>query len=162
MITTIENIKELPGMAENIRDKRIIPYLQEVEDASIIPAIGAELYERLDSGELADDTLISGGYYDTKQGRRLCHGIRKAVAYIAYAKMLRANKVSVTAFGVTEKRGNFSQSADETSVNYAANHADKMGTFYLDSSIEYLRSKEDNHCGCEKKSSRIPTMSIIK
>lgn len=163
MLTTIDNIKELPGMAENIRDKRIIPYLQEVEDAHILPAIGAELYEKLDSGEIKDDVLLHGGYYNSRSERRLCHGIRKAVAYLAYSKMLRANKVSVTAFGVSEKVGNFSHSASEENVNYAASHNEKMGMFYLGTCIEYLN--KDNHgcgCGTTKPRSGFLAMEVLK
>lgn len=165
MLTTIENIKELPGMADNIRDKRIIPYLQEVEDAAIIPAIGAELYEKLDSNDLQDDTLLVGGYYNSSSGeRKICHGLRKAVAYMAYSKMLRANKVSVTAFGVIEKTSQFSQSAETDNVNYAASHTDKMGSFYLQSCLEYLRDKEQHPCGCgpaEHRGHRKIAMEVI-
>lgn len=163
MLTTIENIKELPGMANNIRDSRILPYLQEVEDATIVPAIGAELYEKLNSGEIEDCILLGGAYYTNRKGKReMCHGIRKAVAYLAYSKMLMANKVSVTAFGVTEKTSQYSQSANAENVNYAANHAEKMGHFYLNSCLCYLADKNPEPCSCSAGHSRhYITMQVI-
>lgn len=163
MLTTIENIKELPGMANNIRDSRILPYLQEVEDATVVPAIGAELYEKLNNGEIDDNVLLNGAYYTNHKGKReVCYGLRKAVAYLAYAKLLMANKVNVTAFGVTEKTSQYSQSANADNVNYAANHAEKMGSYYLKSCLCYLDDKNPEPCSCAAGHSRhYITMQVI-
>ncbi len=138
-------------MTANICDKRITPYLQEVEDAVIVPAIGADLYEKLDAQKLDNPILLNGGYYDAKCGeRKICHGLRKTTAYLAYSKMLKANKVSVTAFGVVEKTGTYSQSANQENVNYVANHAAKMGDFYLKSCVDYLQENaQPSECGCQ-------------
>lgn len=151
MITTIEHIKAMAGMSNNICDKRITPYLQEVEDAILVPAIGVDLYEQLSNGEETDDILLNGGYYTNQDGKRaICYGIYKAVAYVAYSKMLHANKISVTAFGVVEKSSTYSDPASKEDITYTAEHNEKMGMYYLQSVVDYLNDKT-TPCECEKK-----------
>ena len=60
MLTTISNIKALRDIAANVKDARLEPYIQEVEDAYIMPALGAELYERLSTQAepTADDAIL--------------------------------------------------------------------------------------------------------
>lgn len=156
MLSTIENIKQIRDISQNLRDGRIQPYIKEVEDIYIVPAIGAELYEKLDKGEVTDDILLDGGYYDrqTEDGetsRERCYGLRLATAYFAYARVLRNNQVNVTAFGVTQKNGMLSEASDEKNISDAVSDARKMGEHYLNSCVRYLRRNEKPCCCKEKK-----------
>lgn len=149
MITTIESIKAIRDISQNLKDGRILPYIKEVEDAYIMPAIGAELYERLDNGTEDDAILLNGGYYDrnTSKGivRDRCYGIRLAVAYYAYSKVLHNNQVNVTAFGVVAKETSLSNPSVQHDIDDATAQARKMGDYYLDSVKRYLNRDE---CGC--------------
>ncbi len=149
MLTTIENIRMIRDIASNLRDARIEPYIQEVEDAYIMPALGAELYEQLDARKTEDKVLMDGGYYDGPKGRAYCHGLRKATAYFAYARLLRNNQVNLTAFGVVQKTGSYSQPSDQQQISTAATDASKMAELYLHSCVEYLHRNDD--CGCGHK-----------
>lgn len=157
MLSTIENIRQIRDISQNLRDGRIQPYIKEVEDIYIVPAIGAELYEKLDSGEVTDQILLEGGYYDrkTEEGktsRDRCYGLRLATAYFAYARVLRNNQVNVTAFGVTQKHGLQSEANDEKNIADAVSDAKKMGEHYLNSCIRYLK-REEKPCCCKKEKS---------
>lgn len=151
MLTTIEDIKGIRDLSQNLKDGRITPYIVEVEDAYILPAIGAALYERLDTGEETDAILMDGGYYDrpTCDGteRDRCYGIRRAVAYFAYARVLKNNQINVTAFGVTQKQSNQSNPTGEDAITDAVTEARKMGYHYLKSCIRYLHRNE-KQCQC--------------
>lgn len=153
MITTIENLKEIRDISNNLKDGRILPYIKEVEDAYILPTIGADLYERLDNGEEEDAILLNGGYYeiDTPDGKKKekCFGIRLAVAYYAYSKVLRNNMVNVTAFGITEKQTSLSNPSDNHDIDDAVAQARTMGEYYLKSVVRYL-GKDKKPC-CDKK-----------
>ena len=147
MLTTIEDIRQIRNIAANLKDARIEPYIQECEDAYIMPALGTELYEKLDNQKEHDDILLDGGYYDRPKGRAYCHGIRKAVAYFAYARVLRNNQVSETAFGVVNKKGSYSQPTDGAQIESAATDAIKMAELYLHSCVEYLHREDECKCG---------------
>lgn len=152
MLTTIDHIKAIRDISANLKDGRIVPYIKEVEDAYILPAIGADLYERLDTRTIIDPILLDGGYYTrtTQCGeeRDKCHGLRIAVAYFAYARVLKNNQINVTAFGVTEKHTNLSNPVKDESVDDAVGAARKMGDYYLQSCIRYLKRDE---CKCASK-----------
>ena len=148
MLTTVDQIKGIRDIAANLKDMRLAPYIKECEDAYIMPALGADLYERLDNHTETDEILLDGGYYDKPDGSRAkCHGIRRAVAYFAYARVLRNNAVSVTAFGVVTKTSNYSQPTEAAQAQSAAAEAVKMGELYLHSCIEYLHRDDDSKCG---------------
>lgn len=155
MLTTIENIRMVRDIAANLRDARIEPYIREVEDAYIMPALGAELYEQLDAHKTEDKLLMDGGYYNGPKGRAYCHGLRKATAYFAYARLLRNNQVSVTAFGVVQKTGSYSQPSDSQQVATAIADTVKMAEIYLHSCVEYLH--RDNECQCGGKPNGRPS-----
>lgn len=145
MITTIDTLRGIRDIAANVKDARIEPYIKECEDAYIMPALGAGLYERLDTKQEQDQVLLDGGYYDGPDGRAYCHGIRRAVAYFAYARLLRNNQVNVTAFGVTQKTGAYSQPTDGQQIASAATEATKMAEVYLHSCVDYIH-REDHKC----------------
>lgn len=154
MLTTIDHIKEIRSISQNLIDARIAPYIKEVEDAYILPAIGVTTYERLDShpqGEPyteEDAILLNGGYYDRPKPcgegteRDRCYGLRLATAYYAYARVLKNNQLNVTAFGVTMKQGYQSQPVDDKDITDAVTEAYKMGDHYLQSCIRYFKRNE--------------------
>lgn len=146
MLTTIEHIKVVRDIANNIRPERLLPYIKEVEDANVMPAIGAALYEKLCDGVDVDPILLDGGYYDAPDcGRDYCHGLHLAVAYLTYARVLRNNRINVTAFGITQKNSSLSQPAGADDVDIAAEDAKKMGDLYLASCVRYLH-RNDSCC----------------
>lgn len=145
MLTTINNVRDIRDISSNLKDGRITPYIKEVEDAYILPAIGASLYKHLDTtaaASLTDDDkiVLDGGYYDDDAS--YCHGIRRAVAYFAFARVLKANNINVTAFGVVSKNGNMSNDADGDSVENAVAEARKMGELYLQSVVAFINRNE--------------------
>ena len=162
MLTTTEHIKQVRSIASNISESRLSPYIKEVEDFYIMPAIGAELYEKLDKQEANDDILLDGGYYDNSDGSRgFCHGIYTAVAYFAYAKILLNNQINVTAFGVTQKSSTLSTPTSDATIKDTAAEAKKMGHMYLDSCIAYLNAKRECKCGdCKRK--HFINMEVLK
>ena len=147
MLTTIENIRSIRDIAANLRDARLEPYLRECEETYIMPAITPALYEKLDNKTVTDEILMTGGYYDGPNGRAYCHGLRKATAYFAYARVLQNNQVNVTAFGVVQKTGSYSQPSDSQQVATAIADTVKMAEIYLHSCVEYLHRNDECQCG---------------
>ncbi|MDR1335736.1 MAG: hypothetical protein LBK22_02775 [Tannerella sp.] len=138
MITEYADIRNVRPVAENIIDeKRIRPYIEEAERLYLVPAIGASLYKDISENRKNWETLFSGGYYNANR----CHfaGLREAMGYLSYARFIRNNGISVTAFGVVVKQGEFSQPADEKTIVRISNDAEKIGREYLNQCIHWLR-----------------------
>lgn len=159
MIATIDDIRSVRDIARNIGRDRIEPYIAEVEHMYVIPAIGAELYERIDAGDETDITLIDGGYYTSAEGRKMCYGLKRSIAYYAYVRILRNNSINVTAFGVTQKTGNFSQPTQQDASDIAIDEAQKMADMYLKSCVDYINR---NQTGNQQKPERPMFIQVLK
>ena len=57
--------------------------------------------------------------------------------------------MNLTAFGVVQKTGSYSQPSDQQQISTAATDASKMAELYLHSCVEYLHRNDD--CGCGHK-----------
>ncbi|OJV40829.1 MAG: hypothetical protein BGO29_14770 [Bacteroidales bacterium 36-12] len=155
MIINVEDIRKVRPIAENVNDvKRLNPYIEEAEKLFLLPALGAKLYKKVEDavsinniGEPIIDNdgeiiitnleyLFNGCYYD--DDNRHCQGLKQAVGYLAYSRFVRNHNVNITAFGVVQKQGQFSEQVDEKTIIRTANDAEKIGVEYLNQCIEYI------------------------
>jgi hypothetical protein len=137
--------------------KRLVPYIEECEKLFVLPALGAKLYKQLESDILQDNNgspitensgsnilvggtnltdLLDGCYYDSDT--KHCEGLKKAMGYLVYSRFVRNQNVSVTAFAVVTKQGQFSEAVDEKTIVRIANDAEKIGLEYLRQCVNYL------------------------
>lgn len=142
MIATIEDIKKIRQIAENIQDIRIEPYIQLAEELVIIPAIGAKLYKEIEADKSTHEDILNEKFYDVevcgKKEERYSGGLIKAISYIAYSKMLLNQTVNVTAFGVRTMNSQFSEQASEKEVIRVSNEARAIGDTYLQQVLDYI------------------------
>lgn len=148
MITTVDNIRKVRPISENVNDeKRLIPYIEEAEKLFLIPAIGASLYKQIENNQSTFEMLFTGGFYtDEKNNEQYFAGLNDAMGYLTYSRFVRNHNVNATAFGLVQKQGQFSDPVDEKTIVRVANDAEKIGIEYLNQCIAYLKSigKIDN------------------
>jgi hypothetical protein len=138
MIIDYADVRAVRPIAENLpEEKRLRPYIEEAETLWLLPALGAALYKHI--SEHKDDyaLLFSGGYYDGDN--RCFSGLSAAMGYLSYSLFVRNQNVNITAFGITVKRGEFSEPADDKTIVRIANDAEKIGKEYLNRCVEYLK-----------------------
>lgn len=147
MIINTDYIRNYRPIAKNIDEARVEVYINEAEQLDIIPAIGAEEYQRLadESVILTEDErlLLNGGYYDGEEhcgGMRRIAGIKAALAYLAYARFVRNHSTQVTPFGVVVKMGDESNPATDRGIATVADDAKSIGEAYLHEAVEYWQS----------------------
>lgn len=142
MITTIDSIRKVRPISENVNDeKRLIPYIEEAEKLFLIPAIGASLYKQIESNQTDFEVLFTGDFYtDEKGNEQYFAGLNDAMGYLTYSRFVRNQNVNATAFGMVTKQGQFSDPVDEKTIVRTANDAEKIGIEYLNQCIAYLKS----------------------
>lgn len=145
MIVQEQDIRSRRQIANNLDPVKLTPFIKEVETAQVRPLLGAKLYKELDEGVKTDDILLDGGYYNNDNN--FCEGLKEAVAYLVYARMLPSQQMTVTAYGVVQKTGEFSNKVDEANLNREVQHANQLGEQYLQSCVNYLRWKNEIPCG---------------
>lgn len=149
MIITVNDIRAYRQVAKNIDDAKVETYIREAQSLDILPAIGAEEFDRLNaetpSPELSSDEqlLLNGGVYEDSAGiKRRFEGLKAALAYLAYARFIRNHQLNVTPFGVVFKEGDESSTTDIRAIAAASKDAERIGQVYLAEAVAFWKSRE--------------------
>lgn len=124
---------------------RLSMFIDEARRIDIQPVITADLLYEIDNDNtspLTYATLVNGGTYTVGSGasarKHTFAGLKKTLAYFVYARMIKANPVNVTAFGVVNKLDPNSQQANDRQIANMAGDAYKVATAYLDDCMAYI------------------------
>ena len=158
MIASINDIKNIRPIADNIPSNRITVYLKEAENLYVIPAFGASLFKNISDNQENFVTLLEGGFYDND--KHYFEGLRKSIAYIAYSKMILNQDFNVTAFGTMFKNSEYSEHSNEKTLLRISNDALAIGLRYLDECVDYLKHIKVLSC-CSNQTDRNRRIKII-
>lgn len=157
-IITLEQFRELARPTSiHLDESEVDVYVRESEDASIIPAIGWDLFRWLTDDEegerpaaagTADKSILldGGSYEDTDRDnygkeirvRRWCGGLRRAAAYFTWARMQRADGNIISRAGAMthrDERADHTQDSKLRQYNDAVDMAEK----YLSEALYYIK-----------------------
>ena len=122
--------------------------IEEAQNLDIIPAIGADMWLRLldiSKGETdaVAQLLWEGGIYtDTCHNSHIFAGLRKALLYYSYARVVRASGGVSTRFDFVVKADQYSDSADLQAKTQAYNEAFSIADGYKAQALAYLNTSE--------------------
>lgn len=135
--------------------------IEEAQMLDIKPAIGDDTYMRLfDVTDEHAQRLWLGGTYLCGCEQRVFAGLRKALLYYAYARIVRASGGVVTRFDFVVKREDYSDSAEQRQKTQAYQEAFAIADGYKADALRYMR-ESGNFKGCAKMvNNRIKIRSI--
>lgn len=160
MLITVEDIRKYREIATNTQQNRIEIFIKETEQLDVVPLLGVEVYDRLDSipeEELTDNEkmLLTGGTYQDECGKgRRFEGLKAAESYIVFARFIRNHPLQVTPYGVVVKEGDDSSPASPQSIQAVAKDSEKIGRQYLADAVKFWKQVSGEGC-CGKD--RIPS-----
>lgn len=103
------------GIAELLADEQGNPIVVEGENTT------------------AETLMLEGGeYYDRCHRVQYIEGVKVALSYLAYARLVRNHQTQVTPFGVVSKMGDDSNPTDQHTVASVANDARNIGLAMLE------------------------------
>lgn len=157
-LITVEQFRKLARpISAHLDEDEVNAYIRECEDSFIIPAIGygnfkacigTTTWDSTFDVSFRPDLFLDGGEYETtekcggKEVKKLHYssGIRKALAYFVYAKMLRADGTIISRAGAMRHMDDYSDHVDDSSLKQ---YNDVMGLAegYLSDALCYLKSK---------------------
>lgn len=168
-LITPEDVHALARNSSAQLDPRdVSTYIEEAEQLDIKPTIGTALYLRLldDTGDKeANRKLLYGGTYQTCCGEvSMFSGIRKALAYYVYGRIVKNGGRTATRFGYVEKQGDFSSRVEYKERLDAANDATLVADSYMKETLNYIEQSgvysEYKSCGRGMKNRRV-TIKVI-
>lgn len=158
-LITVEQFRALARPTSvHLDQDEVNAYIRECEDSNIIPAIGWERFKAATglgdwgSSVMADftpDVFLDGGEYEVKnhcncegetKETKYTSGIRKALAYFVYARLLRADGTIVSRAGGMRHRDDYSDHVKDVSSNNQYDDAMNMAQSYLTDALLYLKA----------------------
>lgn len=135
--------------------------IEEAQLLDIKPAIGDALYLRLFNPADADAQLLwQGGQYTCGCGSRVFAGLRKALLYYAYARIVRASGGVVTRFDYVVKRDAYSDSAELKERTQAYQEAFSIADGYKVDALAFIRDSGKFNTCTNMVNNRIKIRSI--
>ena len=117
--------------------------IEEAELLDIKPKLGDELFMRLLT-HVQFAVLINGGEYtDECRNRRHFVGLRRALAYYVWARLVKTSVNHLTRFGFVQKRDEYSQATEYRERQTAYNDAFAIADGYMKECLAYIQAKPE-------------------
>lgn len=116
--------------------------IEEAELLDIKPKLGDELFLRL-ATQPADELLDGGQYTDACGTVRHFAGLRRALAYYTWARLVKSSVNHLTRFGYVQKRDEYSQATEYRERQTACNDAFAVADGYMKECLAYIQAKPE-------------------
>lgn len=114
--------------------------IEEAQLLDIKPAVGDSVYLRLfDATDANAQLLWNGGTYTACGQQRIFAGLRKALLYYAYGRIVRASGGVVTRFDFVVKRDAYSDSSELKERTQAYQEAFSIADGYKADALAFMR-----------------------
>ena len=143
LITHLEVSEYSREISQHVDQKKIEKYIRESELLDIKKTLGDELYLDIKSNQDKYKLLIEGGEYDNCGHKECFQGLRSALAYYTYARIVKNGDNNVTRFGLVQKDSEYSSGVDFKEKLMAYNDAFSIGDSLLHECIRYLNATKN-------------------
>lgn len=144
LITTDEVSKLTRGMSVYVSGDKIEAYVREAENMDVRPALGDALFLDIKAFPDKYELLLSGGEYEAKcGGKRILVGLKSALAYYSYARIVKNIDGNVTRFGYVNKDNEYSSRPEFREKLQAYNDAFDVASRYMKECVDYLNENKD-------------------
>lgn len=134
--------------------------IEEAEMMDIRPRIGTALYNALEEDRC--EALLEGGTYTDEYGKlRSFVGLKMALAYYAYSRIVKMAGLNVTRYGVVKKEEEYSENASIQERQALAGDCFSMADEMLLGCLEYVAANRaifpeyEDKCGPRIKNNRV-------
>lgn len=143
--TDIQVYKQLPT---SLDDSRLTPYIMEAQEFDLKEALGYPLYYDM-LKELPNETsggkytdLLNGVEYIDRLGHSILFlGIKPAIVYWTYARLIENQQLTITATGVNVKTNQYSDMASQTEISKRVTQARSGAYSYFQTAEKFLIDK---------------------
>jgi len=152
----------------NFKDANIEVYIDEAEAIDVKPILGEQMYIDLSEAQTgttltADQVLIlDGGVYTVDSRKYVFSGLKKAISYFVYSRLIKNADGQLTRYGFVNKELNESQRPELREKIQAADDAMKTGNAYLNEVLQFIKLNNlESVYTCPDKPVRRMTINAI-
>lgn len=129
----------------HVNESDINTFIDETEQMDVIPAIGSELFLMV-RDSLCNEKyriLLEGGVYQGKDGkRRIFKGLKTAMAYYVYARLVKNDGRILSESGFLSHNDEYGSKPDDKQKYASYNDALNVAKRYLMDVLEYLKTTD--------------------
>lgn len=141
-------------------ETKVLRYIQEAELNNVKPAMGDDAYMDAKTSDRYP-LLLDGGTYDHQGRRYRFAGLKTALAYYTYSRLIESSSVDVTRQGVINRRSEYSDSADSSVIVSVSRETYAIADRYMEECLQYIRSIDGGDCGNNDVNSNRTKFKII-
>ena len=146
-LVQLSDIKSIvKNISSNIDEQRINTAIMEAQNIDVKPLINEQVYITLIEGDVIPDNylqLMNGCIYTYNDLKYKFEGLKVAIIYFAYARLIKGLDSSVSAGGLVQKNNDFSTHTPIRERMNAANEAESIGNLHLKECLDYLTRNND-------------------
>ena len=145
-LITCKEVHELTRkMSIHIENDKMDAFIREAENLDVKPVIGDGLFIALHKDYERFTALLNGGVYENEDGElKSFTGLKTALSYFVYARLVRNNDGQVTRMGFVNKDNDHSTRASELERERIYNDAVAIARRYMHECMDFIR--QDNEC----------------
>lgn len=133
-------------MSKHVDEDRINVYIRESEDIDLKSALGDALFLDVKNNTQKYDVLLNGGEYNDRCGN-VCafSGLKRALAYYTYARLVKNADGNLTRFSYVSKDSEYSHAVDFKQKLMAYNDAFNIADRYLKECVRFLEENKKDY-----------------
>lgn len=143
-------------------------YIGEAEQLDIKPILGEQMYIDLSEAQtgttLSDNQklILDGGIYTVDSRKYIFSGLKKAISYFVYSRLIRNSDGKLTRMGFVVKDTAESERPMLKEKLVAADDAAKTGNAYLNEVLQFIQLNNlENVYSCEDRPRRTYSINAI-
>ena len=155
-------------ISQNFKDSTIEIYIPEAEQIDVKPILGEQMYIDLSEAQtgttLTDNQILilDGGVYTVDNRKYVFSGLKKAISYFVYSRLIRNADGQLVSFGFVNKQTNESERPELREKLHAADDAMKTGNTYLNEVLQFIKLNNlDTVYPCSNSSVRRLSINAI-
>lgn len=126
------DIQLIRAISDNVPADRLDPYILEAQEVDLCGLLGTDLYAKL------FEEVVPNTYPATYLYPELKPEYSTYLAYMAYARFLTQNQVTVTSHGVVQKKNDWSEPVSDVAMQRTISAARSTAQVYSDRLIKFL------------------------
>jgi hypothetical protein len=125
-------------ISQHIDREQLVAYITEVEQLQIRSALGGVLFSNVKQSPSAFAIILNGGIDEFGE---VSGGIRKAMAYYAYARIIREGGTIATRFGAVEKNDEYATRLEQERKNTIHRECVNIADTYMAEVVRYAKAQ---------------------
>lgn len=139
-LITVEEVSTLAReLSIHLEEEKVETYIREAESIDIKSALGDALFLDIKEHSEKYELLLEGGMYDNSRAqKKLLTGLKTALAYYTYARIVKSGDMNVTRFGTVLNDTEESTRPSFKEKLQAYNDAFSIAARYMQECVDYI------------------------